>query len=134
MRLFNKQRRSKTVPPSEPHPSTSVDAPPEDPLSATLDDNVARIRQQLGSSADMVIREFRHGAQQQIRAAYVYIEVLVNQQYVQDLIEGTLERLQHSEWKPQDSGEKDEQLQIATGDVHLITDFAALYHAILSGA
>ncbi|MGZ4111095.1 MAG: spore germination protein [Tumebacillaceae bacterium] len=134
MRLFNKQRRSKTVPPSEPHPSTSVDAPPEDPLSATLDDNVARIRQQLGSSADMVIREFRHGAQQQIRAAYVYIEVLVNQQYVQDLIEGTMERLQHSEWKPQDSGEKDEQLQFATGDVHLITDFAALYHAILSGA
>jgi spore germination protein KA len=120
--------------------SESQPAHPGDQLSASLGPNLQRIKQALGNSPDIIIREVRIGKDGDQTIAILYTDGLVDKNVVSNFImesmmmdsslsEDVNRRIQISSNVLQIL--KDYALTI--GDIRDITDFETLFNALLSG-
>nr|WP_226000270.1 spore germination protein [Paenibacillus sp. BJ-4] len=111
-----------------------------EPISASLGQNLQRIRQTVGNSTDIVIREIRIGKDGDQIIAILYTDGLVDKNIISDFImksmmldnslsENVNRRIQISSNVLQIL--KDYALTI--GDIRDMTDFETLYNALLSG-
>ncbi|KAF6616020.1 spore germination protein KA [Paenibacillus jamilae] len=109
-------------------------------LSANIGTNLQQIRQALGNSTDIVIREIRIGKDGDQTIAILYTDGLVDQNIVSDfimesmLLDSSLSR--DVECRIQASSNVMQMLKdyaLTIGSIRDITDFEALYNALLSG-
>jgi spore germination protein KA len=120
--------------------SESKPAHSGEPLSASLGQNLQRIRQTMGNSTDIIIREVRIGKDGDQIIAILYTDGLADKNIVSDFIMESM-MLDNSlsgdvKGRIQTSSNvmqilKDYTLTI--GDIHDITAFENLYNALLSG-
>ncbi|WP_052092092.1 spore germination protein [Paenibacillus sp. FSL H7-0357] len=133
------RKRNKVKKPQVQH-SESQPAHSEEPISACLGQNLQQIRQTVGNSTDIIIREVRIGKDGSQTIAILYTDGLVDKNIVSDFImksmmldsslsEDVNRRIQISSNVLQIL--KDYTLTI--GDIRDITDFETLYNALLSG-
>lgn len=120
--------------------SESKPAHSEEALSANLGQNLQRIRQTVGNSTDIIIREVRMGKDGDQTIAILYTDGLADKNIISDFIMESM-MLDNSL-----SGDVEDRIQTSSnvmqilkdhaltiGDIHDITDFKNLYNALLSG-
>jgi len=114
-------------------------AEPKEPLTSGLKDNLGRIREQLGNSSDIIVREMRIGQSGRQRAGIVYADGLADKTAINDFILETLTKhsdLLYAEDQlvsgPELIGALKEDI-LPVDDLKYITDFETLYTAVLSG-
>ncbi|MGM1022625.1 MAG: spore germination protein [Bacillota bacterium] len=139
MRFRKRSSHNKFKKPPVQH-TESKPAHSEAQLSASLGQNLQRIRQALGNSTDIIIREVRIGKDGEQNIAILYTDGLADTNVVSDFI---MESMMldsglsgDAEHKIQTSSNvmqilKDYALTI--GDIRNVTDFETLYNALLSG-
>ncbi|MDQ0215817.1 spore germination protein KA [Oikeobacillus pervagus] len=107
-------------------------------LKASLEDNIQYIKQMLGNSSDMVIREIRIGDEGQFKAGIFYIDGLVDTQSVQNFIlESLMLNIHTYQNHLQSSHQNVIQLLkdyiLAVGDIKDVTELSSLFTSLLSG-
>jgi spore germination protein KA len=129
IKKINKQRR----PLHHPH----LDAEHE-PLLASLALNLSKIRQTMGQSSDLIVREILLRQDPLvIQAAIVYMDGLADVKAVQDFILPSL--MQHRHSLPSsllqiaDLINEIKQMSLTVANLREITDFTGLFESILSG-
>ncbi|WP_419873672.1 spore germination protein [Candidatus Pristimantibacillus sp. PTI5] len=112
-------------------------AEPE-PLYASLDENIRKIKMDLGNSTDIIIREIRSGKDKRTKVAVLYTDGLADKQVITDFFMDSL--MQDSQIEPiEQISENDNRMEslkgmaLQIGDNKEITDFSSLYNSILSG-
>ncbi len=109
------------------------------PLSKNIQDNVKHINKALGQSSDIVVREFIIGEKEKIKTAVIYVDGLVDKNFVQDFILKTLMidirqaslELKFIIKKSLYKILRDRSLSV--GDMKEISNFQDFYSHILSG-
>ncbi len=139
MRFRNRSIHNKFKKPPVQH-TESKPAHSEAQLSPNIGSNLQRIRQALGNSTDIIIREVRIGKDGEQIIAILYTDGLADKNIVSDFIMESM-MLDSSlssdvERSIQTSSHvlqilKDYALTI--GDIRDVTDFETLYNALLSG-
>jgi spore germination protein KA len=106
-------------------------------LSVNLKENIKEIKQTLGKSTDIVIREIVAGTDGTISLAIIYTEGLADKDFVQDfIIKPLMLTIRDTEISYQgnlDSMTILENFALANGELKEIQDFDSLYQHILSG-
>ncbi|MCR2807108.1 spore germination protein [Paenibacillus soyae] len=104
------------------------------PLLESLQSNLAQIRQALGDSGDIVIREFKAGKTQGIPAALIYTDGLTDSAKVQDMVMRPLMLAtdEHIDLRNETTERVKNQL-LTIGDVTDIDQFQTLYGSLLAG-
>lgn len=109
------------------------------PLAAVISVNIQRIRQDLGSSDDIVIREIRSEAGGLTMAAIVYTDGLVDEHAINQFVMKSLSLNWLTGEEPSgpdvvpDAVRLLESFAVAAGSVHTVNDYNGLYDAMLSG-
>lgn len=82
----------KSLKPQKPVNETNKDqiATPEDPIKESLSKNIHYIKEVLGNSSDIVIREFQIGENGEYNAAIIYTDGLSDNNFVQEYLLETL--------------------------------------------
>ncbi|WP_409344899.1 spore germination protein [Paenibacillus sp. MBLB4367] len=125
-------------PAASANPSTSPNRPhaaASRPLSRTLAENIAYIRENLGRSGDLTVREFQASPVREVRAALIYMEGLADKDTILVLLESLLMRVAGG-LEPQLGGENDIEAilgQLPITSVSYRTDINAILDALLSG-
>lgn len=106
-------------------------------LSSSLEQNLKKIKQILGNSPDVIVREFDVGADPTVRAAVVYIKGLTDQKAIQDFILETM-MIQLKEIKIEEQFSEAESFTqfkniITVGEIRQITEMRELFQLLLSG-
>ena len=117
--------------------SDSLSSNQPNKLSVNLKENIKEIKQTLGKSTDIVIREIVAGTDGTISLAIIYTEGLADKDFVQDFIIKPL-MLTIRDTKISYQGNLDsmtilENFALANGELKEIQDFDSLYQHILSG-
>ncbi|MFO6495787.1 MULTISPECIES: spore germination protein [Bacillus] len=130
MRFFKKRYEQASKEYVEDHVSDQRDG-----LHLNLKENIQHVKEALGDSDDIIVREFRIGKDGDMRAAIIYTDGLIDEASVQNFI---LESLMfHFQKVDVSAGEspfiklKDSVLTV--GDLKELTDFGALFSSLLSG-
>lgn len=131
MGFFKNKRKAETNS-SKPSIKNPVD-PPENALQKILDDNLKNIKEKLGESSDIVIREIRLGKEGSVKAGIIYTDGLTDIKSLQDFI---------TEIKmldlPQKTAETNlindiKECAMTVGDIQDVSDYNRLFTTLLSG-
>lgn len=106
------------------------------PLHTDLQQNISYVKETLGDSSDLIVREIQIGQQSKIQVGIIYIDGLVDAASIQNFIMESLlfdlnESNKHIDRKNVLTQVKD--LVLATGDVKEIGDDVTLFKRLLSG-
>ncbi|KRE38724.1 spore germination protein [Paenibacillus sp. Soil522] len=109
-----------------------------EPLNESLDENIRKIKKDLGSSDDIIIREIRIGNEGSIKIAVLYTDGLADKKVITDFILDTLMLDTNTESIKQlheDDKRLDglKSLALKIGDNKEIADFETVYASLLSG-
>jgi len=110
-----------------------------DLLHASLDENIHKVLEELGHSADIVVREFRIGTEGQTRAGLFYTDGLVDTKSIHDFIMESLMMDLHKTALEQEFSSQENFLLylkdnvLKVGDIQKLTDFDTLFMTLLSG-
>lgn len=113
---------------------------PKKPLYLSLEQNIAEIKNALGNSSDLVIREISIGTQGQIKACLVYTDGLVDAKIIQEsILESFLFKVRTT--SPAIDYERGgesllrfiKEYALTIGEVKNLSDFPSLFHSLLSG-
>ncbi|MFK7691776.1 spore germination protein [Paenibacillus sp. HJGM_3] len=104
---------------------------PSEPFFASLPDNLQHLRQVLGNSYDLIIREFRFGAEGRLHAAICYTDGLVDTDAVQTHILDTLTSDRESSGPHIWQDLRDRILGVS--NIREAADYGTLLTALLSG-
>ncbi|WP_248928074.1 spore germination protein [Paenibacillus hamazuiensis] len=107
----------------------------KEPLKISLQDNLQKISEAFGGSDDIVIKSIPVGRSGDIRAGVIYTDGLAD---TQDIFEALMLKVREADLD-QEVASRDHPLRLlkdfvlAVGDVSEVSDFDALYTAVLSG-
>ncbi|MED3727221.1 spore germination protein [Priestia endophytica] len=130
--MFFKKRKKKEDSKSD---DTHEEQSPAELLQRNLTCNIKRIKEEVGYSSDVIIREFSIGYNEQIPSAIVFIDGLVEASIINDsllkmlLEEPNIERY-FKEWNPI------QLLQtkvVALDDVKIVLDWETLFQSLVDG-
>ncbi|MFC4769669.1 spore germination protein [Effusibacillus consociatus] len=103
------------------------------PLSGSLDQDLEKVRNVLGESDDVIIREFEISRPRKQRAAIVYIDGLVDTKLVNEFLLKPLVSDAGAGSGSDENEESDLLKRIPMSEARLIKDFRQLIKAVLSG-
>ncbi|AJY75120.1 spore germination protein [Paenibacillus beijingensis] len=138
MDLF-KQRKQTSKRSSSSAQSQGGGGSPKHPLLTSLRDNLQRIKDALGSSEDLIIRQFRIGKEGKIQAAICYMDGLTDTKSIQNFIMGSLMQEMRLTDLEQITDTDPDVLQLikdyalSVGDLKEAADFETLFNSLLSG-
>ncbi|MZQ86786.1 spore germination protein [Paenibacillus sp. 5J-6] len=105
------------------------------PINPVVEHNLERIKQDLGGSDDLVIREIRFNEQAEIAAAVVYIDGLSDTKainhYIYDVLNHKLSVVSPSDHMDIESLAK--ELLVGVGSINVVTEMMSLLTNLLSG-
>ncbi|AJS58880.1 spore germination protein [Paenibacillus sp. IHBB 10380] len=126
---------TKIFKPSSPEPTTNIESHKE-PLKTELQENIQHIKEALGNSSDLVIREILIGSERQIKAAIIYTDGLTDIKSVQNFIMesllvdipslGTMNSSEHNATHVLKN-------HLTVGEIKDVTEFSSLFTSLLSG-
>ncbi|MBP1992235.1 spore germination protein [Paenibacillus eucommiae] len=100
-------------------------------LKASLQENIQHIKEVLGNSGDIVIREIRIGSERQLQAALFYTEGLVDTKSVHEYIMETL--MSGIEFTGPNLLQDMKDCILTVGDIQEVSEFVTLFTSLLSG-
>ncbi|HBI04122.1 MAG TPA: spore germination protein, partial [Paenibacillaceae bacterium] len=110
------------------------------PLSLSLDKNIQEIKNSLGNSSDLVIREISMGTKGEIRACIAYTDGLVDVKTIQEsILDSFLFKLRNTSPAINFERQDDTLLKyireyaLTIGEIKEIRDFPSLFPPLLSG-
>ncbi|WP_307891685.1 spore germination protein [Bacillus swezeyi] len=107
----------------------------EDGLKANLKENVQKVKEMLGDSDDIIVREFRIGKDGDLKTAIIYTDGLIDESSVQNFIlESLMFHIQKGDMSAEESSFsrlKDSVLTVA--DLKEFSDYSTLFSSLLSG-
>lgn len=131
MSLFRKRynRSFSITKPAEDH------ADPKDILSVALAENLQRVKETLGGSDDIIIREFLIGKGANVKTAIIYTEGLIDAQSIEHSILGSLLfHLRDIDISIEESPlEKLKESVLTVSDIQELTEYGRLFSLLLSG-
>ncbi|MGG0288158.1 spore germination protein [Peribacillus butanolivorans] len=137
MSLFKKQRKNSinlsSFKQDDKNKETSKDL-----LKTSLEGNIQHVKQQLGNSGDIVIREIQIGKEGIFKACIFYTDGLVDTSSIQNFIMESL-MLDINPDQEQMISNQQNVLQVlkgrilAVGDIQDVTEFSSLFTSLLSG-
>ena len=107
-------------------------------LKTSLQGNIQHVKQQLGNSGDIVIREIQIGKGRIVKACIFYTDGLVDTNAIQNFIMESLMLDIHPDQEQMISSQQN-VLQVlkdrilSVGDIHDVTEFNSLFTSLLSG-
>ncbi|MGM0880391.1 MAG: spore germination protein [Bacillota bacterium] len=110
-----------------------------EPLNESLDENIRKIKEDLGSSDDIIIREIRIGREGSVKIAVLYTDGLADKQVITEFFMESLMKKDTLIEPIEQLSDGDKRLEslkgmvLQIGDNKDITDFASLYNSLLSG-
>ncbi|MBO1515438.1 spore germination protein [Metabacillus bambusae] len=110
-----------------------------DGLKSNLEENIQTIKEALGKSSDLIIREILIGKERKLKAGIVYIEGLIDVPSIQNFIlESLMLDLQKSDIDKKLSSDENPILLLknsvlAVGDLKDLTDYNTLFTYLFSG-
>jgi spore germination protein KA len=110
-----------------------------EPIYLVLDDNIAHLKEKIGDSSDIIIRQIRFGKERSLRAAIVYTDGLVDKKSVQqNILDPLLLEIKGTELEELMMVDNNPLLLLkesilTTGDVNEVVDFKTLLEHLLSG-
>nr|WP_240689471.1 spore germination protein [Ammoniphilus sp. YIM 78166] len=111
----------------------------EEPLKCSLQENIQRVKETLGNSGDIIIREIRIGQDERLKAAILYTDGLSNKNAIHDFIMETLMlNVQGTDLVQKMSSASHplallKESILAVGDIQDVFDFETLLDWLLSG-
>lgn len=135
MQLLRKLLRRNMKPLTENAQASNTSQPDRQWLKASLDENIGHIKDSIGRSTDIIIRETRIGKAGTIRMAVVFTDGLADNTVInQFIMESLMLDISVSELDPGKSVMQELKVHALTiGEVNEVRDFEALLHAVLSG-
>ncbi|KQL36123.1 spore germination protein [Psychrobacillus sp. FJAT-21963] len=136
MSFFRKKTNSKIHSNST---SQMMNASSRNELKANLQENIQRIKDSLGSSSDIIIREIRIGKEETIKAGIIYTDGLTDSNSLQNFILETLMLdIKGTELQKKLSPEQNlisvlKDFAMTVGEIKELTDFEVLFTGLLSG-
>lgn len=110
-----------------------------DPLTTSLEENIEKVKNTLGNSTDLVVREFRIGTNENIKAAVIYTDGLADTTAIQDFIMKSLMLdLRETNLYKKDSSRDNlflllKNFALTIPDLKEVQDFDSLFTSVLSG-
>ncbi|WP_181444427.1 spore germination protein [Bacillus sp. 03113] len=135
---FFKKKKQESISKSK-QSQQSKDSNIENPLNNSLKENIQHIKEMLGNSKDIIIREIRIGKDGQIKAGIVYTDGLTDTKSIQHFIlESLMVDIRETELDQEASSKKDpihliKDIVLTAGDIQDVTDFDELFYSLLSG-
>lgn len=139
--IFRKRNRQKIK--ENPAVKSEIQtAPPAHMISNNLEQNVQHIQETLGNSTDLIIRKIPYAPAGGQTLAILFIDGLADGKVINDYIMESLmqnneeDRFDLTERKSDPSADILQTLKneaLTFGDIHDVTNFEKLYHALLSG-
>lgn len=135
---FSNKRRKK-LNPSTPSSSQAVNPNQKGVLTTSLQQNIQTLKDTLGQSSDIIIREIRFGKEGTINAGIIYTDGLTDTPSLQNFILETLMLdTKEMELQIQTSSEQNlisvlKDVAMTVGEIKEITDLDALTTGLLSG-
>lgn len=139
MGFFKKSINKDKPKPSLSSPAQEMDPYEKNALKTTLQDNIKIIKDTLGKSTDIIIREIRIGKEGNIKAGILYTDGLTDTPSLQNFILETLMLdLKGIELERKISPDQNlvnalKDVAITVGEIQDLTNFDALYTGLLSG-
>lgn len=136
---FSKKKRREKLNPSTPSSSQAVNPNQKGVLTTCLQQNIQTLKDTLGQSSDIIIREIRFGKEGTINAGIIYTDGLTDTPSLQNFILETLMLdTKEIELQIQTSSEQDlisvlKDVAMTVGEIKEITDLDALTTGLLSG-
>ncbi|MFJ7976799.1 spore germination protein [Peribacillus sp. NPDC096379] len=136
---FLKKKNIKELNPSPPSPSQAVAPPKKDALKTSLQQNIQTLKDTLGESSDIIIREIRIGKEGTIKAGIIYTDGLTDTPSLQNFILETLMLdIKGIELQKKTSPEKNlisilKDVALTVGEIKEITNLDVLFTSLLSG-
>jgi spore germination protein KA len=123
------------------HPSNDTQSQKEEktPLFSSLEDNVKQIKEAMGNSEDVLIREIQFGENQQLRAAFCLTEGLIDGNAYQNFVlEPLMVAIKQQDWEKYDFHSEGwmqliKQSILPAGGILEVDNFEDLYTFMLSG-
>ncbi|KON67161.1 spore gernimation protein KA [Peribacillus butanolivorans] len=137
MSLFKKQRKNSINLSSFKQDDKNKETN-KDLLKTSLQGNIQHVKQQLGNSSDIVIREIQIGKEPNVKACIFYTDGLVDTNSIQNFILESLMLDIHPDQEQMISYQQN-VLQVlkgrilAVGDIQDVTEFSSLFTSLLSG-
>ncbi|MBD2869893.1 spore germination protein [Paenibacillus arenilitoris] len=109
-----------------------------EPIKEELKENIQKIKQDLGGSDDIIIREITFGKDDSAHAAIIYTDGLADKKLITDFILDSQTQKSYAEELDREADRDNllealKALALNLGDNKEIADFRSLYNAILSG-
>ncbi|MGP7818888.1 spore germination protein [Niallia sp. 01092] len=115
------------------------EAKKKEALKTSLVENINHIKEMLGNSKDIIIREIRIGKEGKIKAGIFYTEGLTDTKSIQNFImESLMVDIRETELDQKVSSEQDilhvmKDFVLTVGEIQDVTDFETLFDSLLSG-
>ncbi|MGM0879256.1 MAG: spore germination protein [Bacillota bacterium] len=115
------------------------DSNKKDFLKSSLEENIQQVKETLGNSRDIIIREIVIGKEGKIKAGIFYTDGLVDTKSIQNFIMESLMldirglELEQKVSSGQDTLHIIKDLVLAVGDIQDVMDFDTLFNSLLSG-
>ncbi|WP_342601217.1 spore germination protein [Psychrobacillus sp. FSL H8-0483] len=136
---FLKNKNIKELNTSTPSPSQEVDTNQKEALKTSLQQNIQTLKDTLGKSSDIIIREIRIGNEGTIKTGIIYTDGLTDTPSLQDFILETLMldikgiELQKKTSPDQNLISVLKDVALTVGEIKEITNFDDLFTSLLSG-
>lgn len=136
---FLKKKKIKELNPSPPSPSQAVAPQKKDALKTSLQQNIQTLKDTLGGSSDIIIREIRIGKEGTIKAGIIYTDGLTDTPSLQNFILETLMLdIKGIELQKKTSPEQNlisilKDVALTVGEIKEITNLDVLFTSLLSG-
>ncbi|WP_425456373.1 spore germination protein [Brevibacillus fluminis] len=107
-------------------------------VSRNLEDNTEKVREILGASDDLVVREFCVGAHEQVRAAVIYIDGLTNSEVINNFIIKSL-MFETRDYEPNELfteetlNEKFARFALTIGEIETVDNLSKAIKGLLAG-
>lgn len=105
-------------------------------LDSSLDHNIAKVKQALGDSADLVIRIIQIGPLNDVKVGVLFTDGMVNTAALQDLMDSLINKMRPNDIHPSDNTNIVTAIRknaVTVGEVEQINDVNTLITNILSG-
>lgn len=139
MRFLNKSLKNRWEQSLSLQNNQNQDHTQKNELNASLSENIKKVKESLGNSDDIIIREFRVGKESKLRAGIFYTDGLTDTALIQNLIlESLMFQMQDIDIDKNVSF-KDYPLQLlkdsvlAVGDLKELTDYNNFFNLLLAG-
>lgn len=107
-------------------------------LKSTLQGNIQKVKETLGNSSDLIIREFNIGQKGEIEVSLLFTEGLVDKSILQEIMESLMFEVRESRLDRKVSDHPNlisflKEYVITIGEINDVEDFETLFTAVLSG-